>query len=718
MFKATGMTMPDLAPLLRPASVAVLGASTRPEALGHRVMKNLIAVGYPGRIFPVHPSAVEVEGLGCFRDLRSLPEVPDCVAVALAADRVVEALDEAARCGIRAAVVFASGFAETGAEGGALQAQLAELCERTGLIVCGPNCLGLSNVHGRMALYSAPLPVPQQAGAVAVASHSGSACVALSSTGRLGLSHVVSVGNGAMLDVDDYLGFFAADPATRVAALFMESVRHPARFVEAARRMREAGKPVVVLKVGRSAAGAAASAAHTGSLAGSHAAAADFFHRAGVVLVDDMDELIETCALMAQDNPAPSGEGIAVINISGGEVALTCDLAQEAGVEFAALGAPTLDALRRCLPSYATPGNPLDATGTAVSDPAMYAGAIRILLADPKVATLAVSQDCPPGLSPQAAKNYGALADAAAQVSREVDKPIVFYSNIGGGLHPATIAPLAGTQVAALQGARASLKAIAHFLAWHAWQADAEAESASAAPAAADPAWTSRFASGQPLSEYEAKRFLSEHGIRVTRESRAADAAQAAQAAMAIGFPVAMKVDSADIAHKTEAGGVRLHLTNEADVRAAFEEMMVTVRQRVPDARIDGVVVQEMVSSGIEMIAGLSRQAPFGHALIAGSGGVMVELLRDSSLALLPVDTARAHALVEQTRAARLLDGFRGAPPADRAAFEQVLVQLARIGELYGEHIEAIDLNPVAVLPSGAGACALDAWIALRAPAT
>lgn len=703
--------MKDLTPLLRPSSVAVLGASARAESLGNRVMKNLVRSGFRGDIFPVHPQAAEVEGLACFRDLRSLPKVPDCIAVALSADKVLDALEEAAACGVRAAVVFASGFAETGAEGAERQARLAALCDRTGLLVCGPNCLGLNNVHEGMALYSAPLSQPQRTGGIAVASHSGSACVALASTGRLGLSHVISVGNATVLDVDDYLHFFADDPGTRVAALFMESVRHPARFAAAAQRMRAAGKPVVVLKVGRSSAGAAASAAHTGSLAGSHAASIDFFRRAGVVLVEDMDTLIETCALMAQTTKRPTGEGVAVINISGGEVALTCDLGQETGLTFPPLEATTLAGLRACLPSYATPGNPLDATGTAIGDPGMYASAMRVLLEDRGVAMLAVSQDCPPGLSPQAAENYAALARAAAEVALASHKPIVFYSNVAGGLHPTTIAPLAGSDVAALQGARAALVAIRHFVEWHAHGPEAAVD---AAPFAPDPAWVQRFASGRALSEYEAKRFLADHGIRITREGRASDAQGAVREARAIGFPVAMKIDSADIAHKTEAGGVRLGLRSDAEVQAAFDDMMATVRQRMPQARLDGVLVQEMVTGGVEMIAGLSHQAPFGHAVLVGSGGVLVELVRDSSLMLLPIGAAQAHELVGRTRAAQLLDGFRGGPPADRAAFEDLVVRLSALAEAYGEHIEAVDLNPVAVLSAGAGACVLDALIALR----
>ncbi|VTU18408.1 succinyl-CoA synthetase subunit beta [Variovorax sp. PBS-H4] len=705
----------DLTPLMRPASVAVLGASPRPDSFGNSVVKNLLAAGYEGLIYPIHPSAAEVEGLRCFADLQDLPEAPDCAVVALPADKVLPALTQAARRGLRAAVVFASGFAELGEAGRALQAELAELCARTGLLVCGPNCLGLANLHERISLYSAPLPEPLRVGGVAIASHSGSGCIALAGVGRFGLSHLVSVGNAAVLDVDDYLAFFADDPNTRVAALFMESVRHPSRFLEAAARMRAAGKPVVVLKVGRSAQGAAATAAHTGSLAGSHAAAVDFFRQAGVVLVDDMDEMVETCALMVESARRPAGDGLAVINVSGGEVALTCDLAQAAGLRFPRLARSTLDALRACLPAFATPSNPLDATGAAVFDMTMYARALDALLADPDVALLAVSQDCPVSLGAQGAETYRAIAAATAAAAARTDKPMAFYSNVGGGLHPRAVAPLAGSGVAALQGARAALVAMRHFIDWHLWQPCGASKEV--AVLEADAAWSDRLASGQALSEHEAKQFLEAHGIRTTREARAADAQQAAQAAEAIGFPVVMKIDSADIPHKTEAGGVRLALRTPAEVRAAFADMLATVRERMPAARIDGVLIQEMVQGGVEMIAGLSRQAPFGHAVVAGSGGVWVELVRDSSLALSPIDAPRATALVGSTRASRLLDGFRGAPPADRGAFEALIVRLSQIGSAYADYIEAIDLNPVAVLAEGEGVRVLDALVELRRPA-
>lgn len=699
--------------LLNPSSVAIVGASSRPGALGQRVLDNLLRGGYEGRVHPVHPGESRIAGLDCHPSLEALPEAPECVAIALGADRVLPVLEQAAGRGSRAAVVFASGFSESGEAGARLQRSLADFCRDSGMKVCGPNVLGVRNLHRRFALYSAPLAADPPRGGVSIAAHSGSACVALSGTGRFGLSQVVSMGNSVALDVDDYLDHFADDANTRLACLFLETVRRPERLAAAAARMRAAGKPVIALKVGRTALGAAASAAHTGSLASSHAAASEFFAQAGIVVVEDLDELIETCVLFDTVRKPPAGDGLAVINISGGEVALTCDLGQELGLRFPALHATTAQALTDALPDFATPANPLDATSAALSDTQVYERSVRALLDDPAVALVAVSQDCPAGLSDGAANGYRRLALATAALDPRAGKPLVFYSNVAGPLHPVTIEPLRGTEVPVLQGARPALIAIRAYLAWHGWTLSAVARTPGL-PAQAG--WRERLANGKALSENEAKRFLQDHGVRTTREIPAATAAAAVKAAEEIGFPVVLKVDSPDIAHKSDVGGVVLSLSSGASVAQAFERMLERVRGHCPDAEIRGVVVQEMVTGGIEMIVGSAQHPPFGPGIVVGAGGVLVELLNDSAFALAPVDATRARQLVERTRASRLLDGYRGAAPADRQALEAVVVRVSEIACAYADVIDAIELNPVAVLPRGQGACALDALIVPRQP--
>ena len=356
-----------LLPLLEPRSVAIVGASPRENTLGNNVVVNLRRFGYAGRILPVHPSASEVAGLPAYRSFAELPEPAECAVLAVPADKIASALEEGAVHGLRAAVIFASGFAELGEEGRALQRALQALCARTGIVLCGPNCLGLVNVHKRVSLYSSGIPEGMRDGGLAVVSHSGSACIALSTLGRFGLSYLVSVGNAAVLDVADYLEYLADDSETKAVALFIETLRDPAAFARAMRAIHDAGKSVVALKVGRSASGAAASAAHTGSLAGNWDAYQAYFRRHGVIAVDDFDELAELVELALKIRVPPQGDGVAVIAVSGGEASLVADLAERADVRLPDLAPETVARLRTVLPVFgisATRSTPLTAAYT------------------------------------------------------------------------------------------------------------------------------------------------------------------------------------------------------------------------------------------------------------------------------------------------------------------------------------------------------------------
>ena len=700
-----------LLPLFAPRSVAVLGASPRSGTTGNSTVRNLIDFGFKGDIFPIHPTASEVCGLRAYKDVASLAEAPDCAAVALSADKVVANLSEAAERGVRSAVVFASGFSETGADGKARQAELRALVDRTRLALCGPNCLGLASIGERVSLYSASLPEGISAGGVAVLSHSGSGCIVVTNLARFGFSYVVSGGNCVSLDLAEYIDFLAEDERTRVIALFVETIRDPQAFARAARKANAAGKAIVALKIGRSIRGAAAAAAHTGSLAGLGAVYEDFFRTNGVIPVDDIDELVESVALMLSVTRRPRGRGLGIINVSGGEIALTCDLAQTLGVDLPELSPPAEARLRAALPSYGRVSNPLDATGTAVFDMAMYAGCIEGLASDPAVSMVAVSQDCPAGLGSRQAAVYRALATTAAEVAKRIDKPLVFYSNVAGGLHPAVIAPLLEAGVPVLQGARASL------LAMHRLFELADANRAPPAEIAVAPPqekWRKKFAAGEALTEREAKLFLADHDIPVTREKLARSAEEATAAAVEMSFPVVLKIESIDLPHKSDVGGVKLNLRTPQAVSDAFAQIMDSVARLAPDARINGVLVQEMVTVGTEAIVGLSRQEPFGMAVVVGAGGVLVELLRDSALALAPIDEARAAALIGETRLGAMLAGYRGAQAGDTGALAALVAKISRIGTQYGDWLEAVDLNPVHVGAAGEGVRVLDALIAPR----
>ncbi len=709
------MALNSLSYLLRPRSVAVLGASPRPESIGNTTVRNLVEFGFSGEIYPIHPTATEVLGLTCYADLEAVPGEVDCAAVALSADKTIPNLKRAASLGLKSAVIFASGFAETSEDGARLQAELQEISRETGLAVCGPNCLGLANITERTSLYSAALPETISEGNVAVLSHSGSGCIVLSNLARFGFSYVVSSGNSAVVDVAEYLSFLAADDATHVAALVIEAIRDPAAFAAAALAMREAGKPIVALKIGRSEKGVAAAAAHTGSLAGSEDVYREFFRRHGVIAVDDLDELVECVSLMAAVRRLPTGSGLGIINVSGGENAMTCDVADRVGVDLPPLSAPATERLASALPAYGNAGNPLDATGTAVFDMAMYRACIEGLASDPAIHMVAVSQDCPREMGTSQADTYRTIAKTTAAAAEALDKPLVFYSNVAAGLHPRVAEPLKAAGVPVLQGSRASLLAFKRLFAYaENLRRDDDPPAAMGAP---DADWHARLTTGAPLTEREAKEFLKASGIAVTKEQPAATADEAVAAARDIGFPVALKIESSDLPHKSNIGGVRLNLATPTDVVEAFDAVMTNAHGHAPEARIGGVVVQEMVTGGTEVIAGLTRNDPFGMAVVVGAGGVLVELVDDSALALAPVSSRRAHDLIGETRAGRLLDGYRGATPGDTDALAELLVTLSTIAIRYGDVIEALDLNPVFVGNRGDGLKAADALLVPRQPA-
>jgi acyl-CoA synthetase (NDP forming) len=381
-------------------------------------------------------------------------------------------------------------------------------------------------------------------------------------------------------------------------------------------------------------------------------------------------------------------------------------------VRLPELAPETVARLRTVLPAFGNIGNPLDTTDRGVYDAQnVYRGSIRALADDPSVSLVAVVQDCSPGLSVRGANNYRRIAQTVADAAREITKPVVFFNTAAGGLHPHVIEPFANGNVAVMQGARASLLAISRLLAHTHFAPSAEPQTL--VPSSG---WRNRLATGTPFTERESKAFLAAHDIAVMREVLARDATAAVKAAAEIGYPVVLKIESPDLPHKTEVGGVRVGLADAPAVEAAFDEIMAAARRHAPAARLEGVLVQEMVSGGIELIAGLSRQEPFGMGVVTGAGGVLVELMRDTALDLCPIDDAQAHALLARTRASRLLQGYRGRPAGDAAAFAALVARLSQLGAAYADLLEAVDVNPVAVLPPGRGAVVLDALVIPRKP--
>lgn len=692
--------------LMAPRSVAIVGATERADASSSFVMRNLMAQGFAGAILPVNPRGGTVFGHAAATSIPGLSQIPDVTVIGIAATHVNTALREAAEHGVKAAVVLASGFAELDEAGATRQAELVEIARSHGMAICGPNCLGLFNLHSGAALYSSTLSQTMLRGPLALVSHSGASAIALGNTGRIGLSHIVSSGNSAATDLPDYIAWLAGDENTRVIGLVLEAIRDADAFAAAMDAAHQAGKPVIALRAGRSAGGQRATAAHTGALAGSNEAYGSFFRRTGVVEVADMDTFIETATLMSSVRRKVSRPGVAVIGVSGGGVAHVADIADETGVALPAFAPETVTRLKALLPPFATPQNPLDTTGVVFADAGIYTSVLEAIADDPDIGVIVAAQDAPAGLDDATAGEYLGIANAVGSFAARSETPTILMSNLSAGHHVQV--RQAGAGAVLLNGTRAALTAVAALLAPPRPQPVADT---SPAPA---PDWTARLEAPGGLGEREAKAFFAAHGLPGPAERLATSANEAATHAAEIGFPVVMKIESPDIAHKTEAGGVRLGIASEQAARDAFDAIMASATAYAPNARLDGISVQEMVTGGVEVLLGIARHEPFGLGMVVGVGGTLVELIADGAFELLPVDADLAREMIARTKLAALLAGYRGAPAADTDALVEAMVRLSDIALAYGNRIEAIDLNPVAVLPSGRGIRLLDALLLKR----
>ncbi len=713
----------DLSPLLNPRAIAVVGASERPGSAGRLVLGNLKDLGYPGPVYAVHPKYEQVLGFPCYPDLASLPEPVDMAAVLLRAENVLPALRAAVEAGVRAAWVLASGFAEANEAneaGERRQAELARFAEQTGLLVCGPNCIGVANLLDRVAAYSVALSPATRAGTVSAVMQSGAVCLGIANAARFGCRYLISSGNEAVLDSADYIGYLAQDPHTHVIVAFLEGIRSPQKFVAAARAAAEAGKPIIAVKVGRSEMARRTVQAHTGSLAGSDAVVDAVFRRLGIVRLDTLDELVET-AVLFDTCPLPAGDGVGLLSLSGGQIGLIADLAQELDLDFPYLSEPARQALSEILPPYSPIANPLDAWGSGDLEES-YPACVEVIARDEAVDLLAVSRDTPTGVAEREVEQSLAVARAAVDAARQTGKPVAVFSNVSAGFQPDVQALLDAGGVPYLQGTPATRRALqafaddADFRRRMGQARDVGPARGGPSPAALE-AWRDRLRRVEgTLSEVEGRRLLATYGIPGPKEKVAPTAEAAIAAADGIGYPVVLKILSPDIQHKTEIGGVRVGLGNAGAVRRAFQQVTAAARAHHPTARIEGVLVQEMVSGddAVEVILGIMRDPSFGPVVVFGSGGILVELLQDSSLRLPPLSYAEARAMIEETRGARLLQGFRGRPPADVDALVDSLVRLSQLAADLGDLVAALDINPLMVLPAGQGVRAVDTLVEVK----
>ncbi len=697
----------SLAPFFRPCGVAIVGASHDPSKLGYGVARNLIASGYKGAIHLVNPRGGSLMDRPVYPEIARVPDPVDLAILVVPAPAVPGALRACGSRGIRAAIVTSGGFREAGPGGAALEEECLRAGRECGIRLLGPNCIGVLDTHLPLDTTFLQPPGPLSGG-VAFISHSGAMCAVVAEQARalgLGISRMVSTGNQADVTETELLSLVADDPETRVVTLFLEGVGDGRRFVEEAGRITR-HKPILCVKAGRSPGGKRAAASHTGALAGREAAYDAAFRRAGVMRAATVEEMLDWARALDWC-PLPGGRAMAVLTNAGGPGVMAADALEASGLSLAEMAGPTRAALADLLPAAASARNPVDILASA--SPEVYAACLRLLLADGGVHGVLVVLP-PPPMHPAAR-----VAEALASAARGSSKPVA-VALLGGEAMREAAALLRAARIPDFRSPEAAASALAALAA----RTDALAHPPEP-PVVFDDVRpevvrgvirdASRGASGAAwMSADAACRVLDAYGISVVPTGLVRSAEEAAALACRMGLPVALKVASPDIPHKSDVGGVMLDLRDAAAAALAFEEMLARVREARPDAAIEGALVQRMLPAGQDVIAGALTDEQFGPIVMFGSGGVEVEALRDVAFALAPLSRPEADLLLEATWAGRRLRGYRNMPPADRAAVVEAVMRLAALAAEFPELVE-VEINPLRALPDAQGAIALDARI-------
>lgn len=695
---------PAIECLLNPRSVAIAGISAKPGSLGAIVLANLRRFGFRGDIHLVHPTQAELHGLRCTRSVRDLPDGVDCVVLAIPVSGVLEAVRACAARGVGGVIVFSAGFAETGPEGRAIQDQIAAIARAHDMIIEGPNCLGFVNYADGVPLtFAVDEPHPVTGRAVAIVSQSGAMATAIRAALQshdLNVSMYVSTGNEAANGLEDFIEFLLSCSHTHVIALVAEHIRNPQRFLELARRARERGVVLLMLHPGRSTAARASAQTHTGALAGDYDVMRTQVERQGVMVVETLEELVDLSDCIIRCNKKPFG-GVAVLGESGAYKALTLDYCETLGLNLPQPEGRAADELNAIAPGLIIASNPLDLTAQGLVDPTLYRRALDVLMAVPDCGSLLVTIILS---SPQMAeRKMPAVIDALRACS---GARTVIFAMLGED------APIPADIIKAVREAgvpffrspERALRAIARFTRW--------AEASHSEGALAPSGNAERLPSGVIL-EYAAKELLEAAGIPIPRRRIVTDVETALAAAREIGFPIALKVQSPALPHKTDVGGVILGLTDDVALRAGWDRLHANLAASAAGVPIDGVLVEAMSKPGLELILGARNDSGWGPVLAIGMGGVLTELLKD--VRFLPVDltTPEIKQALRGLKGAALLDAFRGQPARDVDALAATIANFAAFVRAHPE-ISEIDINPLVAFSEGEGVLALDALMSCK----
>jgi acetyl coenzyme A synthetase (ADP forming)-like protein len=707
--------MEKIEAIFSPGSVAVIGASTTRGKVGHDIFANILRGGYQGILYPVNPTAKSVLSVRAYGSITDIPDMVDLAMIILPPKLAVGAIEEAIHKGVKGVVVVSAGFREVGPEGRAVEDRMVAMCREAGVRMVGPNCLGVINPHPEVRLnasFSSRMP---NTGNISFVSQSGALCTAVldfAAARDFGFSKFISIGNKADVDELDLLQYLHQDLATDVIMLYIEELRRGEEFVEIVKNITSGNRPtpVLVIKSGRTSAGAQAAASHTGALAGTEAVYDAIFEQSGVIRVDTIDELFDFANAFAFKSESslgkvtrriPNGNRVAIVTNAGGPGIVATDVTVSSGLRLAQLTPETIEVLASHLPPTANIHNPVDVIGDATQE--RYENALAAVIRDEGVDGALVI------LTPQSMTNALETAKAITKIARQAHKPIL-CSFMG------IVDVSAGVQYLQEQGypvyrfpenAAKSFGALYRYSRWLNRQKLApyrfHHDTARAHAIIAQCLQEGRTAIG----ELEGARLLECYGFNVLPTQLARDPGEAAAFAERMGFPVVMKIVSPQILHKSDAGGVVVGITRAEDARKAYSQIVANVRAHQPEADIQGVLVVKMAPAGQEVILGMSRYPGFGPLLMFGFGGVFVEVFKDVTFRLAPVGRNEARRMLNDVRAVKLLKGFRGAPAADTGAIEEALVRLSDLARQHPEIVE-LDINPLLAHPQGQGATVAD----------
>ncbi len=650
--------------ILRPNSVAVIGASTSPDKMGHEILKNIIDGGFKGAVYPINPKADVILDLACHKSVKDIAEAPDLAVIIIPARFVPQAIQECGEAGVKGAVIITGGFAEADEEGEKLQNQVVETAQKFGVRLIGPNCQGVNNPHHPLC---ASWPLLTYQGKIALISQSGTVGAAMMdwlSEDKLGTASFVSMGNRADVDEADLIAYFNQDPNTEIIAAYIEGIKSPERFIQAVEALR---KPLVVLKSGRTPKGKVAAESHTKALAGADAIYEALFAKYNICRAYTAEEFYDYAKALAYLKP-PKGNRILFITTSGGAAILATDQAEQEGLDVSPLPEEAVEAITPLIPAHAIKANPIDLTGDGTAQmfgdviqaTRKYYDTLGVIFGDP-------------------------VEGASGVVTPDANELIIFYGGADVERQESELMHLKGIPV--FPTPERGIKALARVL-------ERKSLNAPQQPTLTVPA------TGRQLPLHQAFERIAKQGLNCTDVALADNSADAVKIAQEQGYPVALKISSPDIIHKSDVGGVYLNLDSAAAVEQAYDKMLAAVQKSTPGAQVDGVLVSKMAPPGLEVIVGMNRDPQFGPVILFGLGGIMVEIFQDVSLRLLPLTNDAALAMIREIKGYGLIAGYRGQPAVDEQALADCLMAVARIAEESPEIVE-IDLNPVFAYSDG-----------------